>query len=141
MDVPTDWYKNIPPIRISKGAENDLDTILANSEKMNYTHLRIKYRAWLPYERSKNVKLEGRRRKKTNDFPHPVSITGHQVDNLPNVGSSFRIVSFRKLVTFLLLLSLGFIYQGVFEKKRKQILERQKTYFQNFYLRPLPCPC
>ena len=54
---------------------------------------------------------------KTNDDPHHVRITSYQVDNLPNISSSFRIVSFRSLVLFLLLLGLGFIYQNVNFKK------------------------
>ena len=64
------------------------------------------------------MKLEEKKyTRKTNDVPHPRSITGYQVDNLPNTSSSFRIVSFRSLILFLLFFGLGFIYQSVVEKK------------------------
>jgi hypothetical protein len=57
--------------------------------------------------------------RKTHDVPHPVRIIRYQVDNLPNTSSSFRIVCFRSLVFFLLLLSLGFIYQKCEMKKNE----------------------
>ena len=95
-----------------------MDIILAISEILNYMYLRRKHRARLPYQRSKNVKLEGRREKQMM-LPHPARIIGYQVDNLPNAGPSFRIVSFCSLLLFLLLLGLGFIYRSVDEKKRR----------------------
>ena len=63
-------------------------------------------------------------------FSHSVRITGYQVDNLPKVGSSFRIVSFCSLALFLLLLSLGFIYENVDDilKKGSRCWERKLTF-------------
>ena len=59
----------------------------------------------------------------TNDVPHPVTITGYQVDNLANISSRFRIVGFRSLVLFLLrlLLVIGFIYQIVDGKRKEAV--------------------
>ena len=37
---PTDWYKNRPPISISKGAAKEDGCDFANSEKPNYIYLR-----------------------------------------------------------------------------------------------------
>ena len=69
--------------------------------------------------RSRDLKREIRRKetRKTDDVLHPVRITGNQVDNLPNISSSFRIVDFCSLVLFLLFLGLCFTYQNVKEKK------------------------
>ena len=65
--------------------------------------------------RSRDLKREIRRKetRKTDDVLHPVRITGNQVDNLPNISSSFRIVNFCSLVLFLLFLGLCFTYQNV----------------------------
>jgi hypothetical protein len=73
--------------------------------------------------------------RKTNNVSHPVRITGYQVDNLPNVGSSFRIVSFRSLILFLLLLGLGFIYQSVKGKTCER--EERSKFEKNLLLEPL----
>ena len=106
-------------LRFRKELKKGMDIILAISEILNHMYLRRKHRARLLYQRSKNVKLEGRREKQMM-LLHPARIIGYQVDNLPNAGSSFRIVSFCSLLLFLLLLGLGFIYRSVDEKKRRK---------------------
>ena len=110
----TDWYKKIPPIRISKRAEKSMGTILTNLDKLILTSIEKIERTCRP----RNLKLGIKRMtRKTNDVSHHIRITGYQVDNLPKIGSSFRIVSFCSLALFLLLLGLGFIYENVDKKK------------------------
>jgi hypothetical protein len=53
-NVPTDWYNNRPPIRISKGAEKGYGYDVGKfKKKLNYMYLRIQNRAQMPCERSK----------------------------------------------------------------------------------------
>src|SRR5271155_2228973 len=88
-----------------------------------------------------DLKLGIRRKltKKKGNVPNPVSITGNQVDNLPNISSSFRIISVRCLLLLLLILSLVCLYGTVIKKGSWEFPER--IYAWNLYSQPLlACP-
>ena len=113
---------------------------MANSEKLNYMYLRRKNKAWLPYRRSKNVKLEGRRREKQMMFRTLLESSDIKVTIFPTpapaLGSSaFAALSFSSSFWALVLSA------QVWMKKKEADSEKKKTYFQNSYLGPLPCPC
>ena len=99
-----------------KELKKAMNSTLVNSKKLNYTYLRRQNRAKMLFVRSRTCNQKKYKRK-TNDIPYPVRITSDQVDNLPDISSSFRIVSFRSLVLFFLLLGLGFFYQNVSKKE------------------------
>ena len=127
----TDWYKKIPPIRISKRAEKSMGTILTNLDKLILTSVEKIERTCRPRILKIEIKWMTR---KTNDVSHHIRITGYQVDNLPKIGSSFRIVSFCSLAFFLLLLGLWFyLRKRGWKKKEADAGKNLLSLFHNLY--------